>query len=247
MKPSSRRTRTPAELSESTNRHLNMYALAATAAGLGVLAQAYTAEAKIVYTPDHQKISLFSKLKMDLNHDGISDFQFSYGARGHFLWLNVYGANQSNEVWGTGHYVSALPAGVRVGSKKGKFQPGDNWMEVVEVTSFTNFRGQWKDVHQRYLGLKFLIKGKIHYGWARLNVDMTNGTSSITLTGYAYETIPNKAIITGKTKGTDQMDSRVEQPNPVSLAAPTLNPATLGLLAMGSPGLSIWRREESGY
>jgi len=64
-----------------------------------------------------------------------------------------------------------------------------------------------------------------------------------TLTGYAYETIPNQPIITGPTKGPE--DGSVEAPI-ASLTAPTPDPATLGLLAMGSPGLSVWRREEQG-
>jgi hypothetical protein len=116
-----------------------MYALAATAAGLGVLAPACTAEAKIVYTPDHQKIPLFSKLNMDLNHDGISDFQFSYGARGHFLWLNVYGVNQSNEVSGTGHYVSALPAEFVSDLRKGNFDPATiGWRSLKLLPSRTS-------------------------------------------------------------------------------------------------------------
>jgi len=38
------------------------------------------------------------------------------------------------------------------------------------------------------------------------------------LTGYAYETIPNKAIITGKTKGPDMI---------------TVQPGSLGALAAG--------------
>jgi hypothetical protein len=60
-------------------------------------------------------------------------------------------------------------------------------------------------------------------------------------TGYAYETIPNKSIIAGKTKGPD--DGTVEESN-AALTVPTSKPATLGLLALGSSGLSIWRREE---
>ena len=67
--------------------------------------------------------------------------------------------------------------------------------------------GKGKGVRNRYLGLKFVIHGKVHYGWARLSVTLGHhrqyGDVSGTLTGYAYETIPNKAIITGKTKGQD--------------------------------------------
>jgi hypothetical protein len=55
----------------------------------------------------------------------------------------------------------------------------------------------------RYLGLKFVIKGTTRYGWARLTVSMEFYKVSATLKGYAYETIPGKAIIAGATKGPD--------------------------------------------
>src|SRR5580698_9552996 len=103
--------------------------------------------------------------------------------------------------------------------------------------------GPWHNVHNRYLGLKFLIHGKPHYGWARLNLNVNGMKLSATLTGYAYETIPNKAIITGKTKGPDEEPAANETPD-ASVTAPTHAPATLGALALGAPGLSIWRRVE---
>jgi hypothetical protein len=58
------------------------------------------------------------------------------------------------------------------------------------------------------------LRGKVHYGWARL----TNAYPETTLTGYAYETIPNKQIITGKANGPDVI---------------TLEPGSLGQLALG--------------
>ena len=64
-----------------------------------------------------------------------------------------------------------------------------------------------------------------------------------TLTGYAYETIPNRPIITGKTKGPDE--SSGDGLPEATLSTPAPEATTLGLLAMGAPGLSIWRREES--
>jgi hypothetical protein len=45
-----RPSRKPSTLSESLQRHLNAYALAASAAGVGMSALAQPAEAKIVYT-----------------------------------------------------------------------------------------------------------------------------------------------------------------------------------------------------
>ena len=105
------------------------------------------------------------------------------------------------------------------------------------------YQGQWindgKGVKNRYLGIRFVIKGKIHYGWARLTV--TPGKNfQATLTGYAYETIANKPIIAGRTKGPDKF----EEGQDAGLRVPVRRSPGLGLLAMGSPALSIWRREE---
>jgi len=102
-----------------------------------------------------------------------------------------------------------------------------------------------KGVKNRYLGLKFKIKGKFHFGWARLTVTTEKNGFTAALTGYAYETIPGKAIVAGATQGADDTDKNIEQSNPAALTVPTPEPAVLGALAMGAPGLSIWRRKES--
>jgi hypothetical protein len=59
---------------------------------------------------------------------------------------------------------------------------------------------------QAYLGLRFYFKGAIHYGWARVKVRSYSRRANftVTLTGYAYETIPDKPIIAGATKGPDE-------------------------------------------
>jgi hypothetical protein len=62
---------------------------------------------------------------------------------------------------------------------------------------------------------------------------------SATVTGYAYETIPGKAIVAGATKGPDDAEPTA------ALSSHTPEPVTLGALALGAPGLSIWRRTES--
>lgn len=89
--------------------------------------------------------------------------------------------------------------------------------------------GPWAYVKNRYLGLKFQTKGQTHFGWARLSTKIGFGGATGILTGYAYETIPNKAIIAGKTHGPD------EEPGPASLKTRTSESATLGMLALGRP------------
>jgi hypothetical protein len=77
MKRSSRPTKTPANLSETVHQRLNMYALAAGASGVGLLALAPRADAKIIYTPAHAKVNRL--LPIDLNHDGVVDFYLNIG------------------------------------------------------------------------------------------------------------------------------------------------------------------------
>ena len=67
------RPRTTAQFSDSTHHQLNMYAVAAGAAGVGMLALAQPAEAKIVYTPANTPIRFV--VNLDLNNDGLPDFQ----------------------------------------------------------------------------------------------------------------------------------------------------------------------------
>lgn len=250
--PLSRKT---ASLSESIHQQLNMYALAATAAGVGALCLTHAAEAKVVYTPANVKIAQNSGLiRFDLNHDGIADFGFrnffsgSTSRRGGAL--RVFPLRQMNEVWGTYTHTSqgscqnlcaaALPKGTKVGPK-GKFQIDPPIGLVMAVSSFVYHYGPWRRVTQAYLGLKFVIKGKKHFGWARVKISIARQSITATLTGYAYETIPNKSIIAGQTKGPD--DTTIEEPQG-SLTAPSPQSASLGTLALGAPGLSVWRREE---
>jgi hypothetical protein len=137
----------------------------------------------------------------------------------------------------------ALKAGMRVG-KNSAFRNYSSGLYMAIVTT-GNSNGPWIGKTQAYLGLRFSIRGRIHYGWARLKVTtQRHGSPMIKaiLTGYAYETIPNKPIIAGKTKGSDEIG--IEEPN-ATLTMPTRHPASLGALALGSPALSVWRREDS--
>jgi hypothetical protein len=244
-------------LSDSVQQQLNKYALAAGAAGVGVLAFGQSAEAKIVYTPADTSIAPNHVVPLDLNHDGIVDFGFNdvyrrshpYGFD-HTGLLSVIPANPANKVEGysrvNGHYASALRAGVSIGPNA-KFTTGPNIMattfidtgRVRELNSVCNDR--WSG-GTGYLGLEFSINGEVHFGWARLSVRCEGLHVFATLTGYAYETVPNAPIVAGQTKGTDDESSTGPD---AALTTPPRAPVRLGALALGSNGLSIWRREES--
>ncbi len=204
------RDRKAASLSLSTFRQLNGYALAASAAsaaGVGVLALAPTAEGKIIYTPANKAVRLNHAVPIDLNHDGIDDFDvFNLTHNSTTPFGDYVGgepARSGNEIVvqkGRFYSAVALAGGVRVGPGK-QFGAGRDMMAYRSSGNGTTSGGPWKNVKDRFLGLKFLIKGKTHYGWARLTVVIENQAVNATITGYAYETVPDQPIVTGKTKG----------------------------------------------
>jgi hypothetical protein len=261
-----REPRRPSRLSQSLHRQLNSYARAASAAGVGLLALTPPSEARIVYTKAHVVLPArnIEGFPLDMNHGGVIHFTFfheySLGTTGFFNSMvqmiphNPY----IDRIVGKGH-ASALPAGARIG-------PGDRFSGSASDAklalaynyhvgrSQTHFLGAWanngKGLRNRYVGLRFTIKGKVHYGWARVSVSKFYFTA--VLTGYAYETIPGKSIKAGQTfdilpPTPDSLSP--DDPGPgASLTNPipdNSQPASLGLLALGAPGLAVWRREDS--
>lgn len=240
------RDRRAKRLQSGLEKSLSAYAAAATAAGVSWLALASSAEAKIVYTPANTNIPPNGgPVFLDLNHDGTPDFSFSYsrwyiGSERTMPILKAAGENQGNQVWGRGSFsfyrkwtfASALHPGFKVRSNKSYFRSGKPWLMFYgDFSASRNTTwGQWSpDAEHRYLGLKFMVGGQAHYGWARFNTALNpppTGGTAVTLTGYAYETVPNKSIITGKTKGPDVV---------------VFEPASLGRLAQGASAIPAWR------
>jgi hypothetical protein len=195
-------------------------------------------QAEIVYTPTHKTVR--GTLALDLNNDGVTDFTitsylFSTGGRLRLVYQGLYVApNDLNGVWVAGSDARALPAGEKV-------KPGDTFgryygkMERCKATRTSFYSsGGWLQASNQYLGLAFSIGGRTHYGWARLSVSLKGRCKGVVavLTGYAYETVPDKPILTGKISGADEMGA-AERPE-----------TTLGTLALGSVGLVAWRRDE---
>jgi hypothetical protein len=138
-------------------------------------------------------------------------------------------------------FASAIFAGGKIGPER-HFRKQNFGPRMAAAYSGVLWYGPWanggKGVKDRYLGIKFKISGKFHYGWTRITVTTgARGFTGMILTGYAYETIPGKSIIAGATKGPEDAESSA------SPSTPSSEPTTLGVLALGAPGLSIWRRE----
>src|ERR1700722_7171475 len=70
-------------LLEGRDRHLNLYALAASAAGVSILALAQSAEASVIVTNTNIAINPGSSVTVDLNNDGAKDFAFAVAVGGY--------------------------------------------------------------------------------------------------------------------------------------------------------------------
>jgi hypothetical protein len=134
-----------------------------------------------------------------------------------------------------GGYASALEAGAKIGPL-GPFAHRIGFATYMAgwTDSSGNIRstGPWKNTDDRYLGFKFLINGKYHFGWARLSVHL----NTMLLTGYAYETVANKPITAGQETGSEDASSIAPTKSHVS--------PTLAHLALGVTGLAAWRKEQ---
>jgi len=250
----------PANLRDSLNQHLHLYALAASAAGVSMLALVQSAEAEIIYTPANVVIGVNQHYDLDITGGGTVNFTIhNHGhATTSGFWASLFVAHPGgNQVAahlarnGTS-WAYALPSGAHINQKTEHFAERRVTMAYSNFFLTATFRGgSWISsvgTAARYLGLKFKIDGKDHYGWARLNVKTYYTQITATLTGFAYETIPNKPIRAGQEQGNVQgsgEDESLKQPGPAALAKPAPQPATLGMLALGSPALSSLRQNES--
>jgi hypothetical protein len=215
----------PEILNNRLNKRLLNYVTAAGAAGVSVLAMTQPANAKVVYTPANRIVS-FNGSHLDLNNDGIPDFGFDAYGIGN-VGSGVVFPLKFNKMMS---YARPLAAGVSVGPS-GKFRGGRQLMAAGCTCSGNSaYFGPWLGVTNEYMGFEFNIKGAAHFGWARFS---SPTTGPITLTGYAYETVSLKPIVTGDTGGNNDDEDSVDQQEP---AAASPQPSGLGKLALGAQG-----------
>jgi hypothetical protein len=204
----------------NVDKQLKSYALAAAAAGVGLVALSNTASAQVIYTPT--KITLIDgTTPIDLDNDGVTDFTLtdavklktSYSNR----MLTVTGATGNEVVKGMGKGAAAallqnapISSGqtfLHVDKAAGRMASvGYKCISSGNCPSFAI--GPFKSVKNEYLGFKFTINGATHFGWARLNVKYLiskGGNSSIQvyLSGYAYQATANTEIGAGQVTGSD--------------------------------------------
>ncbi len=240
----------PPAASKFLDRNLSLYSVAAAAAGVSVLALATPAEGKVVVITKTIHLPLNQVVSLDLNRDGITDFQFDLQyipmgcESGGSLTVQMPAGNAvERNHYG---YVSALVRGAKIGADQftgsgARAVIEQSFVEYCSGSSRRSLRGNWNaNPPNRYIGVKFLIHGATHFGWIRITVDFRASGGfppAATITAYSYETVTNKSLSAGS------------RPAPAVTSASNTEVrhacASLGALALGSDGLAIWRREET--
>jgi len=255
-------------LGGTTNHRMRLYSLAAAAASVSALALAQPAEATIVITNKNIPIHSGTPVMLDLNGDGIADFQFylrtsSYhSVRGNSLSLQKLTAGGG--VIGQGEAVSALIRGAKIGPGG----PFGSFVGAIEnsflcttkrcaggtqsgYTFNQQLYGNWAGGQpNRFVGVKFKINGKTHYGWVRLTVTVKHkgnghgptGSFSATITEYGYESVANKSCGAGL-PGAAAPEAPHGSLVPKQETSLKTGPA-LGMLALGADALPLWRRDD---
>jgi hypothetical protein len=238
--------------SESLNYRLNLYSVAAVTAGVSLLALAKPAKGSVVVTKANIEVNF--QTPIDLNHDGVNDVMlindianYDHSFYGTFAAAPLNGGKIVGGNRGIlGPYASALAKGGNIGPSAHFSSSAARQQITLErfdgsASGFTfiTYYGPWKPgTGPHYLGVKFLIKGEVHYGWVLLNISSAEGTK--TVTEYAYETVANKKIGAGATS--DTADEAETAPARQAIR-PTHGPS-LGMLARGTDALALWRREQ---
>jgi hypothetical protein len=223
----------------ATANHALAAAAPLVAVSLCVLAFPQITFAEVVCTTVNESVQgNRGHLLFDLNNDGVADVSVSaystliIGSGDNFARSDYLGAR-------------ALVAGNAVAADRQRYAlAGRGGQQLGSAAHFSNTaimarhgsnlngstnRGQWRNVNsRRFLGIKFLISGETHFGWIRFSSSVTSRLDGAraTVTGYAYETVPNKPIIAGLCK--DGL------PAPEGLMEPASG--SLGRLAAGAGG-----------
>jgi hypothetical protein len=211
-------------MNKDLQKRLGKYTAAAAA-----LVGATGANAQIVYTdvnPDFAHPGNEIGFGLDLNNDANFDFAlfsadtlFASGNRLRQTVVAPYGtAAASNAIAGeapSGYdYALALNNGDMIDNTL-------NWIAATNtmaynVNSANPYNENWNGVTDKYLGLKFVVAGNTHFGWARLDVLAIGDIW--TLKDYAFNASPNTGLTAGQMTGVSTMAMEslvhfVNQPN----------------------------------
>jgi len=176
-------------------------------AGALIAANHQSADAQVIYhdiIPDTVLDNYLNNYhyELDMNNDGQVDFELSWrqiiGSNG-FYGVIAYGGNNSIMLtqYG-GPYIAALNSCENISA----IPPGNDvwstYSTVAMLHTTSGFSPWLNNGADKYVALKLHLADGNHYGWLRVTCNPGNNIAdgSMALKDYAYQTIPDSAIVT---------------------------------------------------
>jgi len=211
------------------DRRLLSYAIAAGA----TLAASAPSRAEVLFTPNNSFLKPPSSLVIDLNHDGVADFLlvvkqaywYPYGMVGE---ANMDGFVYSNQLEARPHHGVFVPVALKRGQLIGSQAPFRHYPGVL-ATGHGAYVGSFANIQNKFLGVKLVVKGEVHFGWIGFRRVDARETVQVTLAGWAYETDPNTPIVAGDLGTAAPLDS-------------SISPTSLEVLSAGHSGIEQRRK-----
>ncbi len=178
-----------------------------------VIAMMFSAStnAQIFYTDVNPDVTINTNggaYALDLNNDGITDFNITFtttmfgSQTNKYITITPLGANKV----GTDYiYPNALPLNTLIDSSSFTWLSNANQSLISRIwflpprsqTWIWQYRGNWNGASNKYIPLQLDLSSQKFYGWARL--DAATNAASFTVKDYAYNSIPNQPILAGET------------------------------------------------
>jgi hypothetical protein len=234
--------RKSADLAEPLVRHLNGYRLAASAAGVamlacttpanaspvcGTLTLTFSATETFAFNPAHEKVAPFNIAQ---TYNEVSSHPGSRIIRAFFTPNTPDGKPLLN----ANKFPAYVASGANIGPG-GHFGTPKSYGLLFQYNYSNRIKGPFSSGQVGYVGFEFSESAQTHYGWIR--IQMVRGGfgnyPSLTVSEYGYESSPNTAIAAGNCTAAPT----AARPAATKASAP----ASLGLLALGAQGLHAWR------
>jgi len=187
------------------NKKITQKLAAYSALAAGVVAAGNSADAQIVYVdvdPDETYIA-DHQLDLDLNSDGIVDFSLMIGA-GDTRNMVRLEPEMGNEALGSAAGNFFYPFTLNLNDPINDAQTiwngtaNGSILTMAWVYTAGGSYGNWLNVTDKYLGLRFFIGTDVHYGWVRFDVTCNPQGVTVVFKDYAYNTTPDQGIDAGQ-------------------------------------------------
>lgn len=158
---------------------------------------------------------------IDFNNDGQRDYSVRWDDFGNNNWfihlvpqnffsdaVAVKATSNSFQV----SYAKSFSLNQTIGSS-------ENW-DGSEPLIGDNEDGNFLNLGDKYLGVKFTKNGSVYYGWVLVNFSQTGNTRSLTVKSHAYNSSAGQSILAGQTTNLGVNESNLSEkfkiyPNPV--------------------------------